>query len=230
MAPTLKQSYSSVVNLLGNSDRDAEADVALWTLTDNTTQRHSYTGLDIPSHSIAPDEHSAMSSPTPGGARRSSDNQRSDVQESKSLKLLHLSRKPRWWSKFSSWRSTILCGLGTSIFVLCCNIALLGWSYPKIDPASGNALLYKGLCDQMKSIDTWSHFGINALSTLLLGASNAAMQCIVAPSRADIDKAHAQHKRLDVGVNGLQNWLFIGTRRQLIWSLLFVSTVPLHLV
>ena len=82
----------------------------------------------------------------------------------------------------------------------------------------------------MRSIDTWSHFGINVLSTLLLGASNAAMQCIVAPSRADIDKAHAQHERLDIGVNSLQNWRFINTSRQLIWALLLVSTLPLHLV
>ena len=224
MFSKLNHSYLNITKSRGDSDRDAEADIGLGSLSNHTAQRHPYTRLDTPSCTTAPDEHPRASSPLSGDSGLSSGILESNIQKS-----LHLT-KPKWWSRISSWRYTILGGLGVSIFVLCCNIALLGWSYPKIDPASGNALLYKGACSQMKSIDIWSHFGINVLSTLLLGASNAAMQCIVAPSRADIDKAHAQGQLLDIGVNGLQNWRFIGARRRLIWFLLLASTLPLHLV
>ena len=197
------------------SDQDAEGDIAL-----ERVQRHKYSQLDTPSNILVPEAHSRAS---PLFSYKSS--QLSDVKKPGDQ---HLKRS--WWKKLSSWRYTVFGGLITTFFVLCCNVALLGWSYSKIDKTTGNALLYKGPCDQMKNIDTWSHFGINALSTLLLGVSNAAMQCIVAPSRADVDRAHAQNRLLDIGVNSLQNWRFMGHRRRMIWCLLLASTLPLHLV
>ena len=196
-------------------DRDAKVDIAL-----RTVQRHSYVRLDTPSSTTVPEPCSRPSSPMPDDS-----SQFSDVKQTP-----HPSPPKPWWAKLSSWRYTVLGGLGITIFVLCCNVALLGWSYPKVDQTSGNALLYEGQCDQMKNIDTWSHFGINVLSTLLLGASNTAMQCIVAPSRADVDRAHAQYRLLDIGVNGLQNWRFLSGPRRWIWCLLLASTLPLHLV
>ncbi|KAK2765090.1 hypothetical protein FQN54_008789 [Arachnomyces sp. PD_36] len=42
------------------------------------------------------------------------------------------------------------------------------------------------------------HLVINVLSTVILAATNYCMQCLGAPARADIDKAHAQRRWLEI--------------------------------
>ena len=130
--------------------------------------------------------------------------------------------------RIASWRFTIITGLSTTILVLICNIAIIAWAYATL--GRDNTVMYEGSCDRMKTIDTWSHLGINVLSTLVLGASNAAMQLIVAPSREDVRKAHAQSRTVDIGIHGLRNWRFMSRRRRSIWILLLVTTIPLHLL
>ena len=136
----------------------------------------------------------------------------------------------KWPLRFrlASWRFTIITGLSTTVFVFICNVALIIWAYATL--GRDNTVIFKGSCDRMKTIDTWSHLGINVLSTLVLGASNAAMQLIVAPSRDDIRKAHAQSRTVDIGIHGLRNWRFMSRRRRSIWILLLVTTIPLHLL
>ena len=130
----------------------------------------------------------------------------------------------------AGWRFTVTTGCAITIVVLIANVALLAWAHPKLESPGGNALLFSGDCDEMKKVDTWSHFGINVLSTLLLGASNGAMQCLVAPSREDIDRTHPRGGILDIGVNGVANWSNMGWRRRCIWCALLASTLPLHLL
>ncbi|EQB43346.1 hypothetical protein CGLO_18004 [Colletotrichum gloeosporioides Cg-14] len=68
------------------------------------------------------------------------------------------------------------------------------------------------------------------MSTLLLGASNSCAQLLSSPSRQDIDRAHSKGKWLDIGIPSVRNLRHISRRRVCLWALLFLSSIPLHLV
>ena len=74
------------------------------------------------------------------------------------------------------------------------------------------------------------HLAINALSTVLLSASNYCMQCFSAPTRKEIDRAHAKRKWLEVGVMSFSNIFNIHWKRSMLWAFLALSSLPLHLL
>ena len=88
--------------------------------------------------------------------------------------------------------------------------------------------LSTGSCSKMSNINTGVHVVINILSTLLLGASNLCMQLLVAPTRSEIDKAHARFKWLNIGVPSIKNLRYIDRHRVRICLLLAFSSLPLH--
>jgi hypothetical protein len=90
--------------------------------------------------------------------------------------------------------------------------------------------IYTGDCKRVETTDTWIHLAINALSTLLLSGSNYCMQCLSAPTRAEVDAAHARKKWLDIGVPSIRNLRNIGRKRVFLWWCLGLSSVPLHLI
>ncbi len=65
---------------------------------------------------------------------------------------------------------------------------------------------------------------------MLLGASNYTMQCLSAPTRSEVDKAHSQGIWLDIGVPGVRNLRRISGVRITLWWLLAISSIPLHLL
>ncbi len=94
----------------------------------------------------------------------------------------------------------------------------------------GLGTIQDGSCKETARLSLWLHFIINALSTLLLGASNYSMQCLASPTREEVDKAHHQHVWLDIGVPSVRNLNYIARYRIILWWLLFISSVPLHLL
>ena len=143
--------------------------------------------------------------------------------------------RPKWlphlpaWMKFSGWRATIFGGAIVSIVALIINVVVLVWGKDKpIDPNLGNPKLFEGSCSEMQSTFTWSHLGINVVSTLLLGASNAAIQCLSAPTREEVDEYHGKGQWLDVGISGFLNWKAMKTWRRTLWILLALTSLPLH--
>ncbi|KIV94260.1 hypothetical protein PV10_02043 [Exophiala mesophila] len=103
--------------------------------------------------------------------------------------------------------------------------------------ASGGALssrvlieMFHGDCGRTSTINTWSHLAINVVSTGLLAGSNFCMQCLVAPSRNDIDRAHAKAKWLDIGMPSVRNLRHVSMLRCCLWVLLSLSSLPLHLL
>jgi hypothetical protein len=56
------------------------------------------------------------------------------------------------------------------------------------------------------------------------------MQILCAPTRKDIDCAHARGEWLEIGIMGMRNLRHIGGKRFLLWSLLAFSSAPLHLL
>ena len=138
-----------------------------------------------------------------------------------------LDRLQSRWQRLQSWRiSVALCAItsGLTFFV---NLALIIWGSAK-GFEGGVATVQEGDCNMTKRLDLWLHLGINLLSTLLLGASNYTMQCLSAPTRDEIDKAHQQRISLDVGTLSFQNLRRISWRRVILWWLLALSSIPLH--
>ena len=56
------------------------------------------------------------------------------------------------------------------------------------------------------------------------------MQCLSAPTRKEVNVAHAQGKWLDIGVPSMRNLKSIAKVRLYMWLALGLSAVPLHLM
>ncbi|KAL8840422.1 MAG: hypothetical protein Q9176_003920 [Flavoplaca citrina] len=111
----------------------------------------------------------------------------------------------------------------------CSSTSWSQWAAAHYGIEDGIGTIQNGGCDTTKTLSLWSHFAINVLSTAMLSASNYCMQCLSAPTRQDIDRAHAQHIWLDIGVRSVRNLLHISRTKTLLWILLALSSIPLHL-
>lgn len=109
------------------------------------------------------------------------------------------------------WRYGVAAGAVLVFTTLVANFAVLGWADShEVDVASdGSLVVYEGDCVEQSKISFWGHFAINVLSTILLGASSYAMQCLSAPTRAEVDAAHQKHHYLDIGEEDGTEWMCI---------------------
>ena len=139
-------------------------------------------------------------------------------------------RKGSRSQNFEGWRAGILFGITATAVVLLLNVLLTIISVRKYAVVGGLATLQRGSCSQMRQASRWLHLMINILSTALLAASNYGMQCLSAPTRQDIDKAHSKRRWLDIGVPSMRNLRSISGARVFLWSLLAISSIPLHLL
>lgn len=133
---------------------------------------------------------------------------------------------PHQW--LQGWRSgAIFFGAGTfiSLFI---NVFLAIWTHRLSD--DGIAVLTTTNCETVASYNTWIHAGVNAMSTLLLSGSNYCMQCLSAPTRNEVQKAHSKGIWLDIGVSSVRNLRYIAVHKIWLWGLLILSSIPLHLM
>ena len=125
---------------------------------------------------------------------------------------------------------TIFCCAITGIMVILINLCFTIWAVATFGVDGGFGTLQRGNCDRTRKLNFWIHLGINILSTLLLGCSNYSMQCLSSPTRKEIDKAHARHAWLDVGIPSFRNLRRLSKCRVALWWLLAISSIPLHLL
>lgn len=130
----------------------------------------------------------------------------------------------------NGWRKGILWTSAVTAVILLFNIIFLSVSVGKYGTSDGVGTLFQGDCGQAWLTNSALHVAINILSTVLLGASNYAMQVLSAPTRHQVDRAHAAQTSLLIGVPNMKNLGWIGPRRVILWLLLAVSTLPLHLL
>jgi len=104
--------------------------------------------------------------------------------------------------------------------IILLGIAISGLTYDEFKEVlyKGTGVIQEGSCDAVRRSGNILHVAINILSTLLLGASNFTMQCLVAPTRRDIDKAHSEGKWLDIGVPSIKNLPYIPRVRKWMWD------------
>jgi hypothetical protein len=118
-----------------------------------------------------------------------------------------------------------------SSIVLSINIAILVVGATRGNGfENGFAVPMSGVAEDVSWWSSAFHILINALSTLLLAASNYTMQVLSSPTRKDIDKAHARHEHLDVGVLSMRNLSRIPRRRLFLFVLMGLSSIPIHLL
>ena len=137
--------------------------------------------------------------------------------------------KPIW---YTGWQTGVLACAASVVVVLLINIGLTIYvarnSEYKIERGTG--ALYSGSGAKTKTIGLWLHLGIKVLSILLLSGSNYTQQCLAAPTRSEIDAAHAKRHWMDIGVPGVRNLFRIKAERRLLWIAIGITSVPLHLL
>lgn len=144
--------------------------------------------------------------------------------------------KASWFRKRAiGWRAGVLSGVACSTAVFLINISVFLWAeskngWRKLDDGDGKYTLYVGDCEITQRLNIGIHVLINGLSTLLLSASNYCMQCMSAPTREEVDKAHVSGTWLDIGIPSVRNLKSIGAKRTILYFLLGLSSIPLHLL
>ena len=129
---------------------------------------------------------------------------------------------------FHGWRVGVTICAITAGAVFTVNLAVTIWAATKFGIQKGVGTIQDGNCAEIRSLSLWLHIAINGLSTLLLSASNYTMQCLSSPTRDEVDKAHRQGIRLDIGVPSMRNLRLISWNRIILWWLLALSGIPLH--
>ena len=116
--------------------------------------------------------------------------------------------------------------------VFCLNLAFTVWTITTLPAGSsfvdGIGVFAEGQCDYIRGANIVVHLLINVLSTILLAGSNFCMQVLSAPTRREVDAAHAKGRWLDIGVPSVRNWASVSWTSRTLWFLLGVSSIPLH--
>ncbi|PVH96548.1 hypothetical protein DM02DRAFT_535057 [Periconia macrospinosa] len=122
----------------------------------------------------------------------------------------------------SGWRfGAITCALSASLVFLI-NLVVTIWGSVHKDLKDG--VLFHGDCERARQLNTLLHLAINILSTILLSSSNYCMQILSAPTRKEVDEAHAKGQWLDIGVLSIRNLRRINRRRVMLYnSAVFLS-------
>ena len=138
-------------------------------------------------------------------------------------------RKRIW---YTGWHTGVLVSAASAVTVLLINISLTIYAAtnPQYTMEGRIGTLYSGSCDKTRMIELWVHLGINALSTLLLSGSNYTQQCLAAPTRSEIDAAHAKRQWMDIGIPSVRNLIRIKPERALLWVAIGFMSIPLHLL
>jgi len=121
--------------------------------------------------------------------------------------------KSSWQWRFSGWRGGVAVSIAVSSFVLILNAILAIVAATRWEKSDNIATVFTGDCTLVARRMVAVHLIINILSSLLLEASNSCMQRLVAPTRKEINKAHARKTWLDIGIPSLRNLASISRRR-----------------
>ncbi|KAF2832511.1 hypothetical protein CC86DRAFT_366289 [Ophiobolus disseminans] len=127
--------------------------------------------------------------------------------------------------RFTGWRFGILHFAVWATIVFFINLVVTIWGSTQ----KQSGVLLEGDCNRVKNLNTSLHVLINVLSTILLSGSNYCMQCLSAPTRSEVDTAHAQGKWLDIGIPSIRNVKHLSRQRIQLWILLALTSLPLHL-
>jgi hypothetical protein len=130
-------------------------------------------------------------------------------------------------------RASCACLIAASTLVinLCATVYIPRYSTPTTGLQQPlHPRLFIGNCAQASKINTYVHLVVNALSSLILLASNMFMQLLLAPTRRQIDIAHDTKRSVDIGIFSLGNFFVVSKRNRILWVCLAFTSLPLHLL
>ncbi|PGH21346.1 hypothetical protein AJ80_03397 [Polytolypa hystricis UAMH7299] len=154
---------------------------------------------------------------------------RSENRQNEASELLEKPQSGRR-KNTTGWRAGVVSCAITAVVVFTLNLAFTVWAIRTTGlEEGGRGILFTGACSRVRYLNTTAHILLNILSTALLGASNYCMQCLSAPSRREVDLAHANRRWLDIGVPNIRNLRHIQGKRVVLWACLGISSLPLHL-
>lgn len=130
----------------------------------------------------------------------------------------------------SGWHAGLIRSFVLSLCAFILNIIIYAWLYMTYDSRAGTATIMNGSCTMVRNANIGVHAGLNVLSTMVLGASTYAMQGVTAPTRQEVDKAHAKGTWLQIGTHSVRNLFHVKKRNLWIWVLLALTSVPFHLM
>lgn len=119
---------------------------------------------------------------------------------------------------------TSICGIS---LLVCLLVSL---SKHNTGSLSASTIIFEGSCDDSRNLNIALHLLINVVSTAVLASSNFFMQVLNSPTRLEIDKAHSSLKSLDIGIPSIKNIRFLSGFKLLCWLVLFVTSIPIHLL
>jgi hypothetical protein len=128
--------------------------------------------------------------------------------------------------QFTGWKFGALHFAVWAAVVFLINLTVTIWG----STVRHSGVLFEGDCNRVEYLNTGLHVFINILSTILLSGSNYCMQCLSAPTRSEVDRAHAQGKWLDIGIPSIRNVRYLSRQRIVLWILLALTSLPLHLL
>lgn len=135
-----------------------------------------------------------------------------------------------WRIWFSRRSRALMVQIGIIGFILMTNLSVTIFAVKSYGSRNGVGLIYEGDCSTVKRLDQWLHLLINLLGTGMLSASNYCMQLQAAPTRENVNAAHAKHKWLDIGIPSLRNLKYLSMWRRCSWALLALTSIPIHLM
>ncbi|GAB7365085.1 hypothetical protein MBLNU230_g6176t1 [Neophaeotheca triangularis] len=152
-------------------------------------------------------------------------------------------RKKKW----KGWRFGVTMASISTFLVMVVNLAVTIWivvrrnnnedvnfvvdGYGEIHEEPGEIFTaFSGNCQTVTWLSIALHLLINILSSTMLSASNYSMQCLTAPTRDEIDKAHMDGRWLDIGVASLRNLFRVKRARTVLWFVLGFTSIPIHLL
>jgi hypothetical protein len=173
-----------------------------------------------------------MATPAAPDVAPAEDRNQRDAKESNSLLDIQTPKKKKYFPK---WRRTLLLWLSIAVVIFVANLVFSVWAYlraPNDDEIllSNRNLYASSNCSKARSLNSGLHVVINILSTLLLSGTNYCMQCLLAPTRQEVNKAHAKNAWVDIGVLSLRNLRHISKLRVALWFLLCLSSLSFHLL
>lgn len=138
-------------------------------------------------------------------------------------------------SKIPDWKVSLIGGTCACIAVFVINLGVTIWSSVSLKGSengigTSRRIIYEGSCSSTRELSLAIHLLINIFGSILLASSNYGMQCLSAPTRADVNKAHARQGWVDIGIPSFRNLRKVSGRRVILWWLLIFSSLPLHLL
>jgi hypothetical protein len=149
-------------------------------------------------------------------------------QESEIRKNVFLRWRDRYFN--AGWRNEMIRAAIFSTTLWLLNIIIYIALFTKYGARSGSGLLMETSCNTVQRTNTAIHAALNIVTSLMLGASNFAMQSLSSPTREEVDAAHANKHSLGIGGLSVRNFRFIKKSRAILWALLWFTSIPLHLL